>query len=245
MAVAVAARTAAQVTETASAIREGGGAALAVAADVADPAAVAAMSAAVERELGPVDLLVNNAGAGPPFGPAWECDPGQWWRNVEVNLKGAFLCCRALLPGMIARGRGRIINVASGAGTRSIPYMSAYVTSKAALIRFTEVLAEEARPRGIAVFAIQPGTVRTAMSEELMHSEAGARWLPWFRRIFDEGLDDSPEQGVELIKSLASGKADRLSGRFFIAPGDPEEMAKRADEIERGDLQVLRMRFLE
>lgn len=118
---------------------------------------------------------------------------------------------------MVERRRGRIVNVSSGAGTRGIPYMSAYVASKAALTRFTEALAGELRPHGVSVFAIQPGTVRTAMAEQLMASEAGARWLPWFKQIFDEGRDDSPRQAVDLVLRLASGAADHLSGRFLIA----------------------------
>ena len=100
--------------ETVALIRAEGGIALAVQADVTDQAAVTRMAAQVEAELGPIDLLVNNAGAGPPFGPTWEADTADWWRTVEVNLKGPMLCCHAVLPGMIARGRGRIVNVSSG-----------------------------------------------------------------------------------------------------------------------------------
>jgi NAD(P)-dependent dehydrogenase (short-subunit alcohol dehydrogenase family) len=211
MRVAVCARTTDQIRETVGLI--GGG--IAITADVTGRDDVAEMVTRVERELGPIDLLVNNAGAGPPFGPTWKVDPAEWWRTLETNVGGPMLCCHAVLPGMIERGSGRIINVASGAGTVSIPYMSAYVTSKSALIRFTEVLAEEVRPYGIAVFAIQPGTVRTAMAEELMASEEGARWLPWFKEIFDQGRDDTPERGTKLVLRLASGAADSFSGRFL------------------------------
>ena len=125
-----------------------------------------------------------------------------------------------------ARGRGRIVNVASGAGTVSIPYMSAYVSANA-LIRLTETLADELRGHGISVFAIQPGTIKTAMTEELMHSKEGKRWLPWFKQIFDNGLDDSPKAAEELVLYLASGEADSLSGRFFAAPGAPGNLRDR------------------
>ena len=152
------------------------------------------------------------------------------------------LCCRAVLPQMVARRQGRIINVASAAGTVSIPYMSAYVSGKAALIRFSEVLADELRGHGISVFAIQPGTVRTAMAEELMQSEAGRRWLPWFQQIFEEQRDDSPQVGEDLVLYLASGQADALSGRFFAAPGAPKNLKGQTDSILKSNLNVLRIR---
>jgi NAD(P)-dependent dehydrogenase (short-subunit alcohol dehydrogenase family) len=116
------------------------------------------------------------------------------------------------------------------------------VTAKAALIRFTEVLADELRQHGVSVFAIQPGTVRTTMAEELMGSEAGKRWLPWFKKIFDEARDDSSRPGEELVLHLASGKADALSGRFFAAPGDPNNLLHRTNRILKDDLNVLRIR---
>lgn len=245
MRVAVVARSAHQIDETVRLIQSEGGNAIAVPADVTRKADVRAMVETVESKQGPIDLLVNNAGAGPPFGPTWESDPEEWWRTVETNLKGPLLCCHAVLPEMIRRKRGRIINLASAAGTRSVPYMSAYVTSKAALIRFTEVLADEVREHGVSLFSIQPGTVRTAMAEELLRSEAGQRWMPWFKKIFDNGADDSPQAGAELVLYLASGAADALSGRFFIAPGEPADVVRNADEVRARDLHLLRMHYLD
>src|SRR5262249_45143226 len=137
--VAVVARTEAQLAEAAGQIAAAGGRSLAVAGDVAEPGEMDRILAAVERSLGPVDLLVHNAGLAGPIGPTWEVSPEEWWRCLEVNLRGPLLACRAALPAMIARGQGRIVNVASGAGTRAIPYLGAYVTSKTALIRLTEV----------------------------------------------------------------------------------------------------------
>src|SRR5438552_12574435 len=189
MRVAVVARSADQLAETVSLIQAAGGTAIAIAADVSDPDAVKQMAQEVRQSLGPIDLALNNAGAGGPFGPTWEVNAEQWWRSFETNMRASFLCCREFLPDMIARGRGRIINVASGAGTRAIPYMSAYVTSKAALIRFSETLAAEVATCGISVFAIQPGTVRTRMAEDVLNSPKDLRWLPWFKKIFDQGED--------------------------------------------------------
>jgi NAD(P)-dependent dehydrogenase (short-subunit alcohol dehydrogenase family) len=145
---------------------------------------------------------------------------------------------------MVAAGRGRIVNVASGAGTRGIPYMAAYVSSKAALIRFSETLAGELKKSGVSVFSIQPGTVRTAMAEELLPSPEALSWLPWFKKIFDEGGDVTAVPATELVIFLASGKADALSGRFFAVPEDPATVVERGEEVKREDLYMLRMRGL-
>jgi len=244
MRVAVVARSVDQIAETASMIQEAGGTAIAIPADVSDPGAVKQMAQEVRQSLGSVDLLINNAGAGSPFGPTWEVDAERWWRNFETNMRAPFLCCREFLPDMIARKRGRIINVASGAGTRAVPYMSAYVTSKAALIRFTETVALEASRSGVSLFSIQPGTVRTAMAQELLDSKEGSRWLPWFQKIFDEGGDVTADPATSLVVFLASGKADELSGRFFAVPEDPAAVVERAAEVKRDDLYALRMRML-
>src|SRR5262245_6117414 len=243
-AVAVVARAAAEVDETAATARAAGGTALSFRADVRDGDAMKAVADAVRQPLGPVALLVNNAGAGTPAGPLAEVDAEGWWQNLEVNLRGPMLCCRLVLPDMIARGRGRIVNVASGAGAAAIPYLSAYVVGKAALIRLSECLAAECRPHGVSVFAIQPGTVRTAMAEEALTGEAGRRWLPWFRDYFDRGLDVPPEVAARLVLFLASGRGDALSGRFLDACADYAGLAAQADRVQQEDLLVLRLRGL-
>lgn len=138
--------------------------------DVVDASAVSAAVANLEREVGPIDLLVNNAGPSGAGGPTWQKDPAAWWRVFEVNVLGAFLCARAVLPKMCARGSGRIVNVASNAAFNAIGddfgarIDSAYLASKAALVRLTEALAAEARGRAVYVFAISPGMVKTDMT---------------------------------------------------------------------------------
>jgi NAD(P)-dependent dehydrogenase (short-subunit alcohol dehydrogenase family) len=240
-AVALVARSANQLTETAQAITASGGKALAITADVADQAAVASMIKQVEAALGHVDLLVNNAGVGPPIGPIWECDPNEWWRNMEVNVRGPFLCSRAALPGMMARRRARIINVATG--MRSLANISAYLTSKTALVRFGEILAAEVKPHGVQVFNIHPGTVRTQMAEYALNSQEGKKYLPWFGKIFADAADVGPERASALILFLASGQADALSGRYITVYDDVESLVGRAAEIERDDLLTLRLRL--
>jgi NAD(P)-dependent dehydrogenase (short-subunit alcohol dehydrogenase family) len=240
-AVAVVARSADQLAETAALITTAGGRARAYRADVSDRAAMTRVVEAVERELGPVDLLVNNAGVSGPAGPTWEASPDEWWRCLEVNLGGPLLCCRLVLPGMVARRRGRVVNVASGAGCRPIPHLSAYSTSKAGLIRLTECLATEVAGHGLSVFAIQPGTVRTTLAESVLRDEAARRWLPWLVETFEEGRVVPPERAARLVVFLASGRADGLSGRFLDVAEDVEERVRRAAEVNERDLYALRL----
>jgi NAD(P)-dependent dehydrogenase (short-subunit alcohol dehydrogenase family) len=124
-AVAVVGRSQLHLDETVSELEKAGARALAVAADVTDRLAVERMVQQVEQQLGALDVLVNNAGISGTIGPVWKADPDAWWQVMEINVRGAFLCARAVLPGMIARKRGRIINVASGAAVRPIAYITA------------------------------------------------------------------------------------------------------------------------
>lgn len=241
MSVAITDRREDELKETLQLLESSGGKGVAIAADVSDPQGVAGLIKSVEEKLGPIDLLVNNAALAGPAGPTWESDPQAWWQCQEVNLRGPFLCCHATLPGMIQRKKGRIINVASAAGTISVPYLSAYVTSKAALIRFTETLAFEVRPHGISVFAMHPGAVQTPMNEEVL-AKAGKQWRPWLEYVFQQGQNQTTEPGTNMMLFLASGKADSLSGRLFMVPDDPAELVGRADEIRQKDLYALRLR---
>jgi NAD(P)-dependent dehydrogenase (short-subunit alcohol dehydrogenase family) len=237
----VTARTASELDETVRQIEQRGGRALAFTADASDRPAVEQMVYTVEQQLGPIDLLVNNAGIGGPLGPFWELDPDAWWRNMEINLRSVLLYSHAILPGMVARRRGRIVNVASGAGTVAIPYGSAYVTSKTAMIRLSETLAAETKAYGVSIFAIHPGTVRTAMAEYAIESAEGRQWWPWFREYFEEGRDVPADHAVQLVLRLAIGDADSLSGRFLSISDDLDALVRRAGEIQDDDLYTLRL----
>jgi 3-oxoacyl-[acyl-carrier protein] reductase len=223
MKVAVAARSGDQVAETAEAI---GG--LALTLDVTDADKVAEAVGRVERELGPIDLLVANAGVAVWEERAWEVDPDEWWRVLEVNVLGVHLCCRAVIPGMIERGGGRIVITGSGASYLPGSTTTAYSASKAAVGRYGETLARQLEPFGVPVFVISPGLVRTEMTEGAFGDDAP--WTP-------------PECAPRLVRSLASGKLDRLSGRYIHAEhDDPEELAGRLDEVLEQDLNAIRLR---
>jgi 3-oxoacyl-[acyl-carrier protein] reductase len=223
MRVAVSARGADQVEDVASEI---GG--LAVVADVSTRSEVEAMVAKVESELGPIDLLVANAGVAGWESAAWEVEPADWWHVHEVNVLGVYLCCSAVIPGMIERGRGRIVITASGAAYLPGSKSTAYSSSKAAVTRFGETLALQLEPYGIPVFPISPGLVRTEMTEDVFPDDA-----PW----------TSPEAAPELVLALASGRFDALSGRYIHAEHDPpEELERRIDAIVNDDLNAIRLR---
>jgi NAD(P)-dependent dehydrogenase (short-subunit alcohol dehydrogenase family) len=240
--VALFARSERELAATAARIAAAGGRARAFPLDVTDAEGVRRAVRAAELDLGPIDVLINNAASFGPIGLIWETDPDAWWRTLNVNLRGPLLCTQAVLPRMIARRRGRIVNVVTGTTPR--PYFSAYLASKTALIRFTECIAREARPYGVMVFAMGPGTVRTAMSEESLSSPAGRRWLPWFGRIFAEGLDLRVERAANLALTLASGGADALAGLVLQPTDDVAAMLGRLAEIERDELHSLRVRTI-
>jgi NAD(P)-dependent dehydrogenase (short-subunit alcohol dehydrogenase family) len=245
-AVAVVARTATELQQTAEAILAAGGEAIPVVADVARPADVARAVEAT-RALGPIELLVNNAGVGGSIGPMWESDPESWWRAVEINLRGTFNCTNAVLPEMVQRERGRIINVASDAGVNRWPLVSHYAVAKAAVIKLTENLATEARRHGITAFAIHPGLVRVGLTQAALDAEVDdgapeARVHAWVRKQLEDGLEVPLDRSVELVVRLASGEADELSGRYISVHDDLDDLLARADTIRRDDSHVLRLR---
>lgn len=235
--VVLTARSADELQGTAREIEASGGHALVLPADVADRAAVESVVAQAERGLGPLGLLVNNAGVLGPIGVAWEVDPEEWWRCLEVNLRGAFLCARTVLPGMIARRRGRIVSLASSAAVAPIPDGTAYASSKTALVRFTESLAKELEGIGISVYALDPENVATGMHETLASSPAWLRRRGAHRPVFTPA-----EHSADLVVRVAAGHADALTGRLISVADDVDDLIERAAAIRRDDLYTLRLR---
>ena len=247
MHVVVTARSEEQLQETVQRIQGQGGAATAIPADVTDGVAVQQLVASVEEQLGGIALLVNNAGTFRAFGRIADIDPEEWWREVEINLRGPFLYTRAVLSGMIGRGRGRIVNVASGAGLQPFETISAYNVSKAALIRLTESTALEVQSQGVRVFAMDPGTVRTPMNAYVHDSPEVARRAPlvqqWFHALYAANGDTPIESAVDVVLQIAAGKADALTGCFFGVKDDIDALAQQADVIQQENRRKLRMQM--
>jgi 3-oxoacyl-[acyl-carrier protein] reductase len=224
--VGLVARETARLDAVAEAITAGGGVVATAAADATDPAAVAAAVTTVESALGPVSLLINNAGTiDPGEVPAWQADPADWWRVLETNLRGPYLFSQAVLPALRDRG-GRIVNI-TGMVLKAVPGYSAYCVSKAALSRLTESLAES----GVLVFDVSPGTVLTDLT-------AG---MPIFagRSSAEFATTDNI---LRFVLTIASGQFDRLSGRYFHAQHDDiDALLAHADDIVTADARQLRM----
>ncbi len=139
--------------------------------DLTDPAAVATAAEATEAAHGRIDILVNNAGITGGNAPTWQLPPAEWRRVVEVNLVAPYLVCSAVLPGMVARGYGRVVNVASVAGKEGNPNASHYSASKAGLIALTKSLGKELADKGVLVNCITPAAARTELFDQMAPSQ--------------------------------------------------------------------------
>lgn len=227
MAVGLTGRDAARLERVADEIRSAGGNAAIAPADVSDWDQVEHAFHLIESRLGRIDLLVNNAGAA-AGGSLWEADVSDWWRVIEVNLRGALNWCRAIVPGMVGRKYGRIVNVAGYVGIRPSGAAMPYAVAKAGLIRLTDSLAEQLSGTSVKVFAISPGTVKTDISLSFAAFRDFTAW-------------DPPGLAADLVLELASGRADPLNGRLIHVHDDLDEMLGRIDEIIASDLYQLRL----
>jgi NAD(P)-dependent dehydrogenase (short-subunit alcohol dehydrogenase family) len=241
--VALAARSAEPLAETVALVERGGGRALAIPGDVTAPDAVTRVASTAESQLGPISILVNSAGVVGPLGYDWQADPEDWWRTFEVNVLGSFRIAREVLPGMVARKQGRIVNVSSGAAFNRLPQMAAYCASKAAVTQWTKILAEDTKAYGIAVFAFHPGAVRSSMLAGLTEPPNVPREVrDMFCAVLNQGRDTPIERCAQMLLFLVSGAADALSGRFIRAQDNEAELVRRAEEIQRNDLHTVTLR---
>jgi NAD(P)-dependent dehydrogenase (short-subunit alcohol dehydrogenase family) len=217
-AVALAARTEEEVVSVAAQIGARGGKALPLVVDVTDDASVASGFERVGSELGPVTILVNNAGTpGVPL-PVAATKPASWRRVLEANVTGAFLCAREALPQMAAENWGRIVNVSSAAARHPVAGMAAYSASKAALDQLTRVLALEGEPYNIVATGVYPGVVDTRMQEESRGfgpGLIGKQLHRMFQGYRDFGMLRPPEEPADLISYLCTPAAERLNGHII------------------------------
>lgn len=206
--VAVTARSAGPLQE----VVDAGEAALALPGDATDEAAVRAAVARTEAELGPLRLAVLSAGRFASGGPLWEADLGEWWRDVEVDLRGPALALAAVLPGMVERGTGRVVVLGSGMGARPSPWASGYGAAKAAVHALVASVQAELEGTGVSVFAISPGMVRTDMTEGFPEGLLAHR--PELRDPAEE--DWTPvERWTSALGQVARGELDDRAGEFL------------------------------
>lgn len=200
----------------ASAIQSRGGRALAVQADVSDREAVEAMFRAVDERLGRLDILVNNAGIASRIDSITAITDESWHRTLAVNLDGAFFCLRAAIPRLRAAGRGRIVNISSGAALTGGVIGAHYAASKAGLLALTAKAARELAREGIAVNAVLPSVIETDMLDQIA---TGTEARERLRTAFPIGRFGRPEEVAQVVRFLCLEAPDYLTGEFISLRG--------------------------
>jgi 3-oxoacyl-[acyl-carrier protein] reductase len=211
-------RTDAELAETADLVTAAGGAAVVATGDVTRPADVDRVCRTVEDRFGPIEALVNNAGFLGDLGPFLSADLETWWRVLEINLRGPALFSRRVLPSMVERGNGRVININSKAAFMTDPRAagSAYGVSKTALLRLSDVLTTELAGTGVIMIDLSPGMVRTAMTARRPDADRlpPESWAP-------------AAAAAGHVEALLSGRYDALNGHFVHILDDLDDLLTR------------------
>ncbi|MDO9263070.1 MAG: SDR family oxidoreductase [Desulfosalsimonadaceae bacterium] len=218
-------RDAGWISKTADIISEIGGESLVCAGDVSKEQDVLEMVRLTRQRFGPVDILVNNAAIIGPGNFMKDADTETWKKTLDINLNGAFYCCRAVIPDMAVKKRGKILNITSGLGERPFPRFCAYGVSKAGMIQLTRSLSEELKELGIQVNAINPGVMNTPMQAEIRAMDiasVGQAVHDRFQGFYDNGQLQDPGDLASLAVFLVSGASDHMTGLNHR----PEEYAK-------------------
>lgn len=232
--VAVMSRSRNELDQVVAGIEAAGGQAMAVTGDVTSPADVGTAVTAVEGRFGPVSLMINNAGVPGPIGPIWEVDADAWWQAQAIHIRAPFLFMQRVIPGMLARGGGRIICVSALASRMVAPNLSAYCTGKIAQNRVVAEAAAELADLPVKVFAIDPGFVFTKLAHDTMVSDAARKYLPGMVARLEQASNDPAAQDdlarcAQRCLDLASGRYDALSGNYYELPDDLD--AKLAEKL--------------
>jgi NAD(P)-dependent dehydrogenase (short-subunit alcohol dehydrogenase family) len=236
-AVALVARSKDKLDALAKKIGAAGGKAIPLRADVTNRGDVETAVAAAVKALGPVTLLVNNAGAPGPFGPIGVVDPDEWWKAQALHVKAPLMFMGAVIPQMRAMKRGRIINVASMGANLVRPAMSAYGVGKRAEVALTEHAALEGKDDGIFAFAIHPGLASTGMSEATLGDPEAQKWAPkMIETVKQRQAEIDSAAGfarcTAMCVDLAAGDYDALTGRFLFPEDDFDKL--KAEALAKG-----------
>lgn len=215
--------------------------------DVSSPDAMTALLHRATTELPNFNGLVNNAGILGPSGLTEDLEWTQWTQVLEINLLGTVLACRGALPPFRKQAYGKIVNVSGGGATSPLPRLSAYAVSKAAVVRFTENLAEECKGSGIDVNAISPGVLNTRMLDQTLSAEPAAIGAAYHERMLKQkqALDregTAPlQRAADLCVYLLSPESDGITGKLISAVWDPwENLSSRKTELAGTDIYTLR-----
>ena len=206
-------RRAEKIEETVALIEQEGGSAIAVPTDITRREAVRRLVTATLDHFGQIDVLFNNAGSFRTIAGVHEADPDAWWRDVTINLLGAFLCVREVLPHMMARDEGIIINMDGGKPVGG----TSYACGKAGLMELTRILVLEQAMQNshVIVFNAGPGLVDTEMTRIQAETEAGRKWIPTTKTKIDEGRTRAPEEvAVATMRAVSLARLE-LSGKSF------------------------------
>jgi 3-oxoacyl-[acyl-carrier protein] reductase len=209
--------------------------------DLSDPSAVESLVAGLVRRHERLDVLVNNAAVHGPIGPAWETDPAAWHSAIQVNLLAPVALCRAAIPLMRDAG-GCIVNISGGGATAPRPRFAAYAASKAALVRFSETLAEETRDAGIRVNCVAPGPMQTHLLDEILRNPQASGDAEVAKALgLGPGAEGAIERVCRLVLFLASEAGRGITGKLVSAVWDRwEDWPAHAAELATSDVYTLR-----
>jgi NAD(P)-dependent dehydrogenase (short-subunit alcohol dehydrogenase family) len=211
--------------------------------DVSDETQVNELVAFALRELGSIEALVLNAGVYGPMGPTESVDLNEWRRALEINLFGALLPCRALIPHFKQVGYGKIVVLSGGGATNPLPNISCYAASKAGAVRLMETLAEELREFQVDVNAVAPGALKTRLVDQVLAAgpeKVGAAFFAKNKKWSEEGATPL-ELGARLCVYLASKESDGITGKLISAQWDPwRDLQKHREELAKSDIYCLR-----
>jgi 3-oxoacyl-[acyl-carrier protein] reductase len=234
-----------RLRETVDLIEQEGGQALAVRADITKKDEVENVARSALDQFGRIDVLYNNAATFKAIGAVWEVDEDHWWEDMTNNVLGPMLCCRAVLPDMMERNAGIIINMNGGGSSAPFPGATGYGCSKAALMRFTDTLARELEHDGydICVLGMAPGSVYTEIWEPQLTTPGGRKWIGGLQKFVDEKLYRPPEDCARASVELIRVACPQISGCVFGVASDFQVVARNAEEIRERDLYQVRYRL--